>query len=111
MTRWVKKVGLNRYDHAYDVMVMEDIYFSEPQGIAVGYVVDGQMDWKGLQQAWQYHQALILLKPIANKFFNVESLQDDPKLAAALFEAYCVGKDKAKTEAKIHTGLDEGFYG
>ncbi|MDQ7005088.1 MAG: hypothetical protein Q9N67_09320 [Ghiorsea sp.] len=106
-----KCVNIDEYRHEYDVMMLEEIYYSEPQGIAIDYVIDGQLDWQGLQQAWQNHQAIVLLTPIANKFFNVENLADSPKLTAALLEVYRLGQDKAEVEAKLNTGLSEVFYG
>ncbi len=106
-----KSINIDEYRHEYDVMVMQDIIFSEPQGIAVDYVQDGQVDWFGLTQAWHDAVDLDILKPIANKFFNVENLQDDPKLAAALLAAYRLGQQTPAADAAVNTSLNEGFYG
>ncbi len=104
-----KSIGIDKYRHEYDVMVLEDVCYGEPQGIAVDYVQDGEVDWQGLKLAWQDTKDMDTLTPIANKFFNVENLQDDPKLAAALLAAYRLGQQTPATA--VNTSLNEGFYG
>ncbi len=102
-------LGMDEYRHEYDVMMLEDIVYSEPQGLVAGFVHDGQMDWQGLEKAWHDAMDIKVLTPIANKFFNVENLDDDPKLAAALLAAYRAGRDKAVALAKANTGWNEVF--
>ena len=104
-----KEIGLDEYRHEYDVMIMQDLVCKSAEGIAAEYVKNGQVDWQGLAEAWQKEADLLVLQPIANKFFNVESLADEPKLAAALLEAYRAGQDKAASLSKTNTGWNEVF--
>ena len=104
-----KEIGLDEYRHEYDVMVMQDLVCKSAEGIAAEYVENGQVDWQGLAEAWQKEADLLMLQPIANKFFNVESLEDEPKLAAALLAAYRAGQDKAVSLSKTNTGWNEVF--
>ncbi len=104
-----KEIGLDQYRHEYDVMVMQDLVCQSAEGIAAQYVENGQVDWQGLKEAWQKEADMMVLQPIANKFFNVESLEDEPKLAAALLAAYRAGQDKAANLSKTNIGWNEGF--
>lgn len=104
-----KSIGLDVYRHEYDVMVMQGLLCKKATGIAAQYVSGEQIDWQNLEEAWQKAFDLEVLKPIANKFFNVESLVDEPKLAAALLEAYRAGKDKTASVSKTNTGWNEVF--
>jgi len=104
-----KSIGLDVYRHEYDVMVMQDLLCKKATGIAANHVEGGRIDWQSLEEAWQQVFDLEVLKPIANKFFNVESLEDEPKLAAALLAAYRAGQDKAANLSKTNTGWNEGF--
>ena len=87
-----EKLGIDEHRHEYDVMAMEAIEYTEPHGLAARFVQNGVMDWQGLEKAWKEQRDLQKLTPIANKFFHVENLKDDPKLAAALLEAYRLGQ-------------------
>jgi len=78
-----KSIGLDVYRHEYDVMVMQDLLCKKATGIAAQYVSGDQIDWQNLEEAWQKVFDLEVLKPIANKFFNVEPLANEPKLAAS----------------------------
>ncbi len=104
-----KEIGLDQYRHEYDVMVMQDLVCQSAEGIAAQYVENGQVDWQGLKEAWQKEADMMVLQPIANKFFNVESLEDEPKLAAALLEAYRAGQDKPKPLARTNMDWNEVF--
>ncbi len=86
-----QSIGLNEHRHEYDVMVMHDVVFSQPQGFAQGFVHDGQVDWQGLKQAWQTniekseHDEVLEL---AKSHFSEQELADNPKLLQALTLAY-----------------------
>ena len=104
-----KEIGLDQYRHEYDVMMMQDLVCQSAEGIAAQHVENGQVDWQGLKDAWQKEADMMVLQPIANKFFNVESLADEPKLAAALLEAYRAGQDKSVHLLKTNMDWNEVF--
>ena len=84
-------IGIDEHRHEYDVMVMQDVVFSHPQGYAQGFVHDGQVDWQGLKQAWQTniekseHDEVLEL---AKSYFSEQELADNPKLLQALTQVY-----------------------
>jgi len=82
-----KSIGLNEHRHEYDVMVMEDVVFTNPQGIAKDYVSNGQVDWQGLSKAWKAQDKHAKVQALASKHFSEEELKANPKLMQALLDA------------------------
>jgi len=80
--------GLDRYRHEYDVMVMEPVVFLQGKGLAADYIVDGQFDLEGFQVAYETHQMMSLLRPIAKQYFDIDKLEEHPKVMGALLAAY-----------------------
>ena len=81
-------IGIDEHRHEYDVMVMQDVVFSHPQGYAQGFVHDGQVDWQGLKQAWQVELEQEEVLALAKSHFTEQELADNPKLLQALTQAY-----------------------
>jgi len=85
-------IGLDVYKHEYDVMVMNDITFSEPAGLACDFVSDGKLDFDAFSKAWQQQQALTAIAPIALKHLNIDNLDQHPDIRNALIESYQAGQ-------------------
>jgi len=80
--------GLDAYRHEYDVMVMEPLEFSQPKGLAIDFFDGENFDFDGFQAAWYNQATLSTLQNIAQKHLDITSLDEHPKLKAALLEAY-----------------------
>ena len=102
-------IGL--HSHEIDLMVMEPLTYVKATGLAKQFLVDGEFDWEGMEQAWRASRQKNHITGIANKFFSVEYLEEHPKLATALEEAYNLGRSHESLESKQNKGLSEGFYG
>jgi len=89
-----KAIGFDCYRYEYDVMESEVIHFSEPTGIAVDFVENGELDWLGLERAWQDHGGMVVIADIARKKLGIEDLDGEPQLAEALLAAYRAGRDE-----------------
>jgi len=85
-------IGLDAYRHEYDVMVMNDIIFSEPAGLACDFVNNGQLDFDAFSRAWQQQQTLTAIAPIARKHLNIDNLDQHPDIRNALIESYQAGQ-------------------
>jgi hypothetical protein len=99
------------YSHELDVMMSEELEFEEPKGLVEQFLTDGVLDWQGLKKAWKESSQVLEVAVIANKFFNVENMDEHPKLAAALMEAYQQGKLNGSKKIISNQRLNEGFYG
>lgn len=85
--------GLDRHRHEYDVMIMEPIQFSQAKGLAKQYVNNGEFDIDRFFTARQQQASTItLLQAIAKKHLDIQSLEEHPKLKAALLDAYHANK-------------------
>jgi len=85
--------GLDRHRHEYDVMIMEPIQFSQAKGLAKQYVNNGEFDIDRFFAARQQQASTItLLQAIAQKHLDIQSLEEHPKLKAALLDAYHANK-------------------
>ncbi len=102
-------IGL--YSYELEVMMCNELVFSEPTGWAVGHVENGRADWEALEHAWRNQACLLEAAEIASKHFNIENLDEHPRLAAALMDAYRLGSDTVAKKNIANNGLNEGFYG
>ncbi len=105
------EAGIGLYSYELEVMMCDEIEFRDPTGIAEGLVENGRIDWDRLEKAWQENTGLKEMAGIANKYFNVENIDDHPRLVAALAEAYQLGIARAPKTVPLSSGLSEGFYG
>ncbi|MDQ6971061.1 MAG: hypothetical protein Q9M30_00280 [Mariprofundaceae bacterium] len=80
------RIGI--HSHEFDVMILEDIVFSCPAGLACGFVHDGALDLTGLRCLWQQEKIISRLQPIARKHLGIENLDEHPAVKAALIEAF-----------------------
>jgi hypothetical protein len=83
---------IDAYSYEYEVMQAEELFFDEPQGLAVEYCHDGEFDFEGYRARWQELQVLERVRPIAERCVGVSDLDAKPKLKAALIAAYLAGK-------------------
>ncbi|MBN4077251.1 hypothetical protein JYT48_03185 [Mariprofundus ferrooxydans] len=89
-------IGLDAYRHEYDVMVLQEISFSEPSGLACDFFLDGTLDFDGFITAWQQQQILIAIQPIAQRHLNISDLSQHRDIQKALMESYKTGQGKTR---------------
>ena len=96
--------GIGLYSYELEVMMSEELLFSEPVGVAEKFFHQGEVDWEGLQEAWLQDFEFQKLDAIANNIFNVENLSEHPKLAIALQMAYDAGSAQGMRETLRNKG-------
>ncbi len=89
-------IGLDPYRHEYDVMVMQEITFSEPSGLVCDFFLDGNLDFDGFVAAWQHQQILMAIQPIAQRHLNISDLSQHRDIQQALIESYKTGQSKTR---------------
>ncbi|NWF39857.1 hypothetical protein F3F96_11995 [Mariprofundus sp. NF] len=87
-------IGLDSYRYEYDVMVMQEITFSEPTGLACEFICDGKFDFDGFALQWARQQIITAVQPIAEKHLNISDLAQHKDIQAALIECYQAGQKK-----------------
>lgn len=85
-------IGLDAYRHEYDVMVMQEIVYSEATGLSCDFVTDGSFDFEGFSKAWHQMRILSEIESIAEQHLNTPDLTQHDDLRNALVEAYKTGQ-------------------
>jgi len=86
-------IGLDAYRHEYDVMVMHDIVYSQPTGLACEFVSDGSLDFEGFSTLWHQKSIFSIVQPIAETHLNISDLTQHPDIQIALIESYQAGQN------------------
>jgi len=84
--------SIDTYSYLYEVMQEAEIEFSNPQGLAADYLVDGKFEPAALATNWQMAKTGILLQSIAARELSITDLNQHHALRRALVEAYNLGK-------------------
>ena len=84
--------NIDPYSYQYEVLYAHEITFSEPEGLAVDFLSDGQFDFAGFALAWREQQLQRLLGRIARQYLGVDDLAANPALQQALHAAWQLGK-------------------
>jgi hypothetical protein len=85
--------GIDSYSYHYEIMLLENIKYDNPQGIIRDYIANGVLDIKAFESRWKELKVLTILQAIAFTHLNVEDLEQQQELKNALFEAYQLGEN------------------
>jgi len=80
--------GIGLYSHELDVMILEDIEFSNPTGLVTDFFNEGELDIDGFGAAWKEQKVVNTLQPIAKKHLGIDKLDEHPDVKAALIAAF-----------------------
>lgn len=87
-----KQNGVDTYSYLFEIMQGAEIEFSNPQGLAADYLVDGKFDLAALEKSWEHAKTCVLLRAIAVRELGITDLTRNPAIQRALIEAYNLGK-------------------
>ncbi len=85
-------INLDTYSYAYEVMLASHAVYSEPTGIAVKHLTQGQFNYQSFYKEWLDEKMLTIVQEIADKHLSVADLAQQPQLKEALFEAFLAGE-------------------
>ncbi len=84
--------GIGAYSYELEVMESQELQYKDAQGASAGYLKGEQFDREGFEKNWHQNKELLTLQKIANKHLGILDLKQEPKLHAALVEAFSFGK-------------------
>lgn len=87
------RIGL--YSYEYEVLESSELVFSDATGYASEFLHENRFDYEGFRRHWQAQQNLLALRDIAREYMGVASLEEQPKLQAALLAAYRLGQSSS----------------
>jgi len=76
------------YSYEYEMMLAEDIRFTNAQGMVTKYIVDGILNSEAFESAWQKHETLQEIRTIVEKNMGINDLQQHPEFEKTLLEIY-----------------------
>ena len=85
--------AIDTYSYEYEMMLAEDIQFSNAQGWAAEFVSDGQFDHITFEQKWLDQETLHKLNPIIKQELDIDDLSQHPALKNVIMAAYNLGKN------------------
>ena len=91
-----RSINIDLYSYEYEMMQSEPILFSNAKGMVSEHVIDGILDAKAFETAFDQHNVITRLKSIARQHLSIEDLQQHPDLLQSLLDAYQLGKGNDK---------------
>ena len=86
--------NIDTYSYEYEMMLAEDLQFSNAQGWVADFVSDGQFNLTEFEQKWFEHKTLQTLTPIIKQELDIDDLSQHPALKNVIMAAYNLGKSK-----------------
>jgi hypothetical protein len=84
--------NIDLYSYEYEIMLTEDLIFSDATGLAASFLEDGKFDFPAFERALHDESLTEVLAKIASNHLSIENLSSHPDLKAALLEAYRLGQ-------------------
>ena len=89
-----KENKIDRFSYEYEVLESSPLIFSQPSGRAADFLNENTFDLVGFKQGLGDARIALVLEKIALENMNVENLDEQPELKAALFQAYQSGANQ-----------------
>lgn len=83
--------SIDVYSYEYEMMLTEELKFSEATGLAASFLEHGKFDFTAFEQALHDESLVDVLAKIASEHLSVDDLSSQPDLKAALLAAYKLG--------------------
>ena len=89
--------GIDPYSYDYEMLPHGDFRWSGAEGLAAECLRDGHFDPACFEQRWRERERLEALRAIAREHLDVDDLDAEPGLRAALLEAWRRGRASARS--------------
>ncbi|NQY26631.1 MAG: hypothetical protein HRT92_05580 [Piscirickettsiaceae bacterium] len=87
-----KRHNIDSYSYEYEIMLAEDVVFSDPQGWVTEFMHDNQFDQVAFELRWNEIEALNKLAPIIKQQLDIDDLSQHLSLKNVIIAAYQLGK-------------------
>jgi len=85
-------IDLDVYSYEYEMLQAGEIKFSEAKGSAADFLRAKVFEIDAFKHSWRENEKLQKVSDIAERHMNIRDLNREPKLKAALLEAYAQGE-------------------
>ena len=86
---------IDAYSYEYEVLESSPQIFSDPTGLAVGFLQGNDFDLEGYKNNYKQEEIENILRGIANEVLNIDNLDAHSDIKKALLKAYNAGNKVA----------------
>ncbi len=83
---------IDTYSYEYEMMQVEEIQVRHATGMVNDFVREGRLDVAAFEHHWRELKALTALRDIVKRTMDIDDLDQQPTLKAALLAAYQLGE-------------------
>lgn len=87
-----KRNRIDPYSYQYEMLLSEELQFSQVEGFAADYLHGNEFDAEGFAARWREERVHIITAQIARHVMGIDDLTTQPALKQALLEAYRAGQ-------------------
>ena len=87
-----KSNNIDVYSYEYEMMLAEDLIFSDATGLAKDFLENGKFDLVAFKQALDDESITEVISKVASDYLSMDDLSLQPDIKAALLEAYKQGR-------------------
>jgi hypothetical protein len=85
---------IDNYSYEYEMMLAEDIHYSQPNGLAEQCLNEGKFNLDLFIQLWHENQLMTKLKPVLRQQLNIDDIEQHPELKKVLIHTYQIALNK-----------------
>lgn len=89
-----EKDNIDTYSYEFEIMLVEELKFSNAEGDAVQFLTDHQFDQHAFIQHWNEQNILSQLAPNLKQELNIDDIEQNQALKAVILKAYYLGKNQ-----------------
>lgn len=83
---------IDLYSYEYEMMLTEDVQFSDASDLAKEFLIDGHFDQSRFEQQWHENYVLTKLAPIVKQHLDIDDIEQHQELKTVLLAACKLAK-------------------
>jgi len=85
--------NIDNYSYEYEMLIEEDIRFSDAEGLAADFSINNQFDQVAFEKNWLEQELLKKLAPSIRQQLDIDDINQHPDLKSVLLAAYQLGTE------------------
>jgi len=85
--------NIDSYSYQYEMLLGEDIQFSDAEGDAMSFLINGKFDQVGYERFWFKKYIVNHLQQIIHTELSIDEIEQHTKLIKAMLAAFQYGRD------------------
>jgi hypothetical protein len=85
--------NIDNYSYQYEMMLGEDVQFSNAKGWVIDFVQNNHFDQSSFEHHWFERDMLSALTPLIKQQLNIDDINQHPKFKSIIIAAYQAGQE------------------